>query len=175
MTRSLSGRSTKKVNASSSGFMVRDRNPRVDTVQALEELHRDGARPKEAPMKSSGYRDSLGWRIFDGLSTAIDRRRSWDRLPTALGLVVLIGVRNVLRKQNLYDTDHLPSDGVPAAPEFKPEYLTQRSPDGSYNDLEQPAMGRAGSRFGRNMPFERLPRDDARAVLEPNPRVVSRE
>ena len=64
---------------------------------------------------------------------------------------------------------------MPETPEFKPEYLTQRSPDGSYNDLEQPAMGRAGSRFGRNMPFERLPRDDARAVLEPNPRVVSRE
>ena len=35
-------------------------------------------------------------------------------------------------------------------------------------------MGRAGSRFGRNMPLDGA-RRRARAVMEPNPRTVSRE
>ena len=53
----------------------------------------------------SQYRSGLGWRIFDAASRAIDRRLGWDRLPTPLGLAVLIGVRDMLRQRNLYDTD----------------------------------------------------------------------
>jgi hypothetical protein len=33
--------------------------------------------------------------------------------------------------------------------------LTARTADGTYNDLGSPAMGSAGSRFGRNVPLDR--------------------
>src|SRR5690349_8405364 len=101
---------------------------------------------------SSGYRGSIGWQVFDRLAQFVDQRRGWHRTPTPLGLLVLIGVRNILRRRNLHDTDHLPSMDVAPVPPWRPEYRTQRTPDGTYNDLEHPAMGRAGSRFGRNTP-----------------------
>src|SRR5215208_2454883 len=55
--------------------------------------------------RSAGYRASLGWRALDRASQTIDRRVGWHRVATPLGLLVLIGVRNTLRKRNLYDTD----------------------------------------------------------------------
>ncbi len=120
-----------------------------------------------------GYRNTPFWRVYDAVSEKLDRRFGWDRLPTPLGLAVLIGVRNVLRKQNLYDTEGLPSTGTPPVPPFNPAYRTQRTPDGTYNDLSSPAMGRAGSRFGRNIPLDRARRDPD--IMEPNPRTVSLE
>jgi Animal haem peroxidase len=123
-------------------------------------------------MKSAGYRDTTFWRAYDAVAQALDRRVGWYKLPVPLGLAVLIGVRNILRQKNLYDTDQLPSTGVPPLPPFKPEYRTQRTADGTYNDLERPEMGRAKSRFGRNVPLDKVQRQD---VLDPNPRVVSRE
>jgi hypothetical protein len=54
-------------------------------------------------------------------------------------------------------------------------YLTARTADGTYNDLSNPRMGSAGTRFGRNAPIEMTYPDTEPALLEPNPRVVSRE
>ena len=122
----------------------------------------------------SGYRRSLGWRIFNGLTQAADHRFGWHRLPTAAGLAVLTGVRNILRQKNLYDTDGLPTKGAPELPPWQSEYATTRTPDGTYNDLSDPAMGRAGSRFGRNVPLDKAHVDRA-ALMDPNPRTVSRE
>ena len=56
------------------------------------------------PVSGSRYRDTLGWRLYDGAAAAADRCVGWDKLPTPLGLAVLIGLRNVLRQENLYDT-----------------------------------------------------------------------
>ena len=131
----------------------------------------------EASLKStagSGYRRSLGWRIFNKLAQAADHRVGWHRLPTPLGLAVLTGVRNILRQRNLYDTTQLPSDGVAPVPSRRPEFATARTADGTYNDLSDPAMGRAGSRFGRNVPLERA-HVNREALMDPNPRTVSRE
>ena len=50
---------------------------------------------------------------------------------------------------------------------------TQRTVDGSWNDLDNPTMGMAGTRFGRNVPIEHTWPDTAN-LLEPNPRTVSR-
>lgn len=88
---------------------------------------------------------------------------------------MLIGVRNLLRQRNLHATDHLPSQHVAPMPPWRPEYRTQRSVDGTYNDLSHPAMGRAGSRFGRNLPLDKVARDPAAEIMDPNPRTVSLE
>jgi hypothetical protein len=53
-------------------------------------------------------------------------------------------------------------------------HLIARTPDGTYNDLENPRMGSAGTRFGRNVPLDRTFPDYDR-LLQPNPRTVSRE
>ena len=123
----------------------------------------------------SEYRSGLFWKLFDAASQALDRRIGWHRLPTPLGLLSLIGVRNILRRRNLFDTEQLPSTGAAPLAPWEPSFLTARSPDGSYNDLEQPAMGRAGSRFGRNVPLEHTERESAHDLMSPNPRTVSRE
>src|SRR5687768_9513873 len=103
----------------------------------------------------SRYRRSLGWRIFNRAAQATDHRFGWHKLWTPVGLAVLTGVRNILRQRNLYDTTRLPSEGVAPVPPWRPQYATTRTPDGTYNDLSDPAMGRAGSRFGRNVPLHK--------------------
>ena len=95
-----------------------------------------------------------------------------DCLP--LGIVTLIAARQELRR-NLYDTSTAPAIDPPALQGSSPRYLTARTPDGSYNDLAQPAMGSTGTRFGRNVPLEHTYPRVARADLAPNPRLVSRE
>ncbi len=129
----------------------------------------------EGKQGGRGYRDSIFWRLYDGTAQAVDRAVGWDRVPSFAGLLVLVGLRNILRRQNLYDTSGLPStDGARPLPE-SPLVLTGRTPDGSYNDLGQPTMGMAGTRFGRNVPLDAVRREQAKDVLSPNPRTVSRE
>src|SRR4051812_33236691 len=115
-------------------------------------------KPTDSAARSSGYRKAGFWRIFDRIAQALDQLKGWHRLPTPLGLLVLIGVRNILRRRNLHDTDTLPSADVPPVGPWKPEYRTQRTVDGTYNDLANPAMGRVGSRFGRNIPLDEVGR-----------------
>jgi Animal haem peroxidase len=109
------------------------------------------------------------------LADRLDRRFGWDRLPRPVGLLTLIGVRNRLRQRNLYDT------GLPAAsPELiekaaDPIYRSGRTVDGALNDLESPLMGSIGTRFGRNVSLDQTFREPDAALLEPNPRTVSRE
>jgi len=124
-------------------------------------------------MARRSYNDTPFWRTFDRVALAIDRRRPWHRLPTPLGTLVLIGVRDVLRKRNLYDTSDQPAAGQPVVPPFSPELRTARSADGTHNDLDQPAMGMAGSRFGRNVPISRTFPQEA-DLYSPSPREVSR-
>jgi Animal haem peroxidase len=109
------------------------------------------------------------------LTDRLDRRFGWDRLPRPLGLLTLIGVRNRLRQRNIFDT------GLPAAsPELiekaaDPIYRSRRTVEGTLNDLESPLMGSIGTRFGRNVSLDQTFREPDPALLEPNPRTVSRE
>jgi hypothetical protein len=112
---------------------------------------------------------SLVSRLFGNVATAVDHRYGWHRLPTLVGLVLLVAIRKRLRDENLYDTSAVEAPPAPPA-----RYRTARSPDGSYNDLDAPGMGQAGARFGRNVPLEQASPDRDR-VLQPNPRTVSRE
>ncbi len=121
----------------------------------------------------SRYRSSLLWRVYDGVSTWADRQRGWDRYPLPIGLAVLIGLRNELRRHNLHDTNLLPTvDLPPLGP--PPGDDTTRTVDGSYNDPQSPRTGMAGARFGRNVPLDRVTADTAATILDPNPREVSR-
>ena len=122
---------------------------------------------------TGGYRQSLPWRLYDGAAEVIDRKVGWDKLPTPLGLAVLVGLRNTLRKHNLHDTSGQPAVDTPPVRPPDPRNRSRRTADGTYNDLEQPAMGMAGSRFGRNVPIEHT-FPEPEPLLEPSPREVSR-
>ena len=111
--------------------------------------------------------------LFDGLAESVDRRIGWDRLPLPVALVTLIGLRDRLREENLYDTGRGPLDR-PDVSEH-PSYLTARTLDGTFNDLNDPLMGALGSRFGRNVPLRYTYQQPTDALLDPNPRLISRE
>ena len=112
--------------------------------------------------------------MFDSGAQLVDHRIGWDKLPPPLGLATLAGIRNTLRKENLYDTAAAPSFPVSDLP-MDERYLTARTPDGTFNDLSNPRMGAAGTRFGRNFPIEYTHPEPEPAIMSPNPRTVSRE
>ena len=121
---------------------------------------------------------SRSWlsRLFTRWTQSLDQKIGWHRFPLLIGLVVLIGLRTILRERNLYDTTGvmLSSTDRPVAVESGARNLAARAPDGAYNDLAHPAMGSVGTRFGRNVPLKNAYPDEA-SVLAPNPREVSLE
>jgi hypothetical protein len=56
-----------------------------------------------------------------------------------------------------------------------PRDLYWRTVDGTYNDLGDPNMGMAHTRFGRNMPLEYTFPESEPDLLSPSPRLVSRK
>jgi hypothetical protein len=113
-------------------------------------------------------------RLLSWLAEKVDRSIGWSRLPTPLAIPVLIGLRQQLRAHNLYDTGRGPGD--------KPSYeashvgdLAARSLNGTYNDLDDPLMGSLGSRFGRNVPLTHTYPEEHERLLDPNPRLISRQ
>ncbi len=120
------------------------------------------------------HRGGIGWRVYDWLAQYVDQRVGWDRLPKPLGLAVLVGLRDTLRRQNLFDTNVAPAVNLPPLDPPSAERFTQRMPDGSYNDLTDPRMGMGGARFGRNIPLAEASPEPEERRLTPNPRVVSR-
>ena len=114
---------------------------------------------------------SLFSRLFSRATEALDRGFRWYRLPVPLGLLTLVGLRMRLRESNLHDTS---SAQAPSPPDDN-RHLTARTVGGTYNDLENPAMGSAGTRFGRNVPVELTYPENDWALMRPSPRTVSRE
>ena len=105
---------------------------------------------------------------------AFNLRVEWFKLPYWIALINFIGMRELSRDQNLYDTQTLPSVDPNVDRPTETRYLHARSPDGTYNDLQVPQMGSAGTRFGRNFPLTQVYPDEA-TLLTPNPRTVSRQ
>ena len=142
-------------------------------------------------------------RLYDRVTEKLDRTVGWDKLPLPLGLAALVGIRDLLRQKNLYNTwrgetpraategalaqgSPAVTDAPPPAPPPAPaarsaqaasavQNVTVRTPDGTYNDLQKPLMGAAGTRFGRNVPLEYTHPVPSPATTEPDPRTVSRE
>ena len=78
-----------------------------------------------------GYRQTPFWRIYDQVAETLDHCVGWDKVPTPLGLLILIGLRNILRQQNLYDTTHEPAINQPVIEPMQARYLTARTADGT--------------------------------------------
>jgi hypothetical protein len=106
----------------------------------------------------------------------INRMIPWYRLPfpRVLGVLNLSALRYDLRQYNLHDTSQLPTKPMPRACPFHRKDLSARRVDGTHNDLGNPMMGSAGTRFGRNIGLDQVwpvPEPD---LLTPSPREVSR-
>ena len=43
-------------------------------------------------------------KLLMSVSSKLDRRYGWDKLPRPLGVLTLVGLRTKLREKNLYDT-----------------------------------------------------------------------
>jgi len=125
-------------------------------------------------MRVPPFRPSLPLRIFASIAERIDRSSGWSQPPPLIGALLLGGLRTRLRQRNLHDTSGLPATKSPALVIKGDSYLTARTPDGSFNDLDEPGMGRAGARFGRNVPSDATSLPDRTTLLTPNPRLVSR-
>src|SRR4051794_20761529 len=117
------------------------------------------------------YRPSLLIRLIARISQALDHRLGWDKLPVPLGLLALLGIRETLREENLYDS----YAGHPPAITHPPGDFSARTVDGSYNDPKAPSMGMANTRFGRNVPDLHARPELEPLLLDPNPRTVSDE
>lgn len=119
-------------------------------------------------MDENGSQDRL-----TRLLLAPQRLLPWHRLPTLVGAFSLIGTRRELREKNLHDTETVElvvPDGAPPAPA---NHRSARTVDGSFNDLDHPLMGAAGTRFGRNVPLAFTNPEPEPLILDPNPRQVS--
>ena len=116
-----------------------------------------------------------GW--LERAAHAADRRIGWHKLPWPLGLAVLAGLRERLRRENLHDTDSTAPVRAAVSSEAPApaRALRARTVDGTFNDLDDSAMGSVGCRFGRNVPLEFTYPEPEPQVLTPNPRLVSRE
>ena len=120
---------------------------------------------------------SFAGRTLVSTFTRLNRRRVWHRLPMPAALVNLIALRIELRQHNLTDT-RTPDPStrrVPVTLEQCPHPAGRyRTPDGSYNALDDPDMGMTGTRFGRNVALEKAFPESMPGLMEPNPHTISR-
>ncbi|WP_437655583.1 peroxidase family protein [Sorangium sp. So ce1182] len=122
---------------------------------------------------------------FRSIAQFFEQAIPWHKLPLPLGLLRLIQLRRVLRAENLHDTRDAASDAIlrqQLGKEASNGQLTQpasvqteRTPDGTWNDLDDPIMGAAGTRFGRNVPVDRTHPERGDRLLSPNPRIISQQ
>jgi hypothetical protein len=129
----------------------------------------------QGPGGRYSYTPSLAEQLYAHFCVWVDQNIGWPKLPQWLGLAVLLGERIMLRWQNLHDTNTAPTLPQPEPQAKGTDYLTQRTVDGTFNALDDPRMGAAGTRFGRNVPVEFTWPDPEPQIMSPNPRVVSRE
>jgi hypothetical protein len=132
------------------------------------------APPSNQTPPRSSYRRTPFWKAYTAITELVDHRIGWDKLPTPLGLIALIGLRTKLRQENLTDLSGLPAADLPPIGPPSPEHLIDRTADGTYNDLGTPRMGAANTRFGRNIPIDKIVVASPEEVMTPNPREVSR-
>jgi len=133
---------------------------------------RDIVQPRSGPYD---YRPGLAAQVYANVCVWIDQRIGWDRFPPYLGLAVLLGERTKLRSENLHDTNVFPTVAQPEPQAKGTEFLHQRMPEGTFNDLRDPRMGAVSTRFGRNVPNEFTWPEPEPYIMTPNPRVISRE
>ena len=88
-------------------------------------------------------------------------------------LAKLATMRTILEENNLFDTYRF---AAPATSACSANAKTNRTINGTCNDLTKTWMGSAGARFGRNMdPTGSFAQAETTTLMSPNPRTVSRE
>ena len=128
--------------------------------------------------RSHRLMDVLAW-----LFRLINRILPWYKLPFIKSRIHLLAalspqvvnlpmLRHDLRRWNLHDTRALPAVSEPPVCPFHESDVAARREDGTHNDLADPAMGGAGTRFGRNLPLD-TGWPDQLNLMTPNPREVS--
>jgi hypothetical protein len=127
------------------------------------------------PTHRYSYRPSVFVRMYAEVCVWIDKKIGWPKLPPYIGLAVLLGERVKLRMENLHDTSEFTTLPQPEPQAKGIEFLRQRMPEGTFNELRDPRMGATNSRFGRNVPNEFTWPDPEPQIMRPNPRSVSRE
>lgn len=110
----------------------------------------------------------LGW-----LARSTSRIAPWHRWPFLIAIAIVVGHRAVSRRENLTDMQTVPPKVPPPAKGV--DVHGARTADGSYNDLAQPWMGMANTRFGRNMPISDVAGETEPALFAPNPRLISNQ
>lgn len=102
---------------------------------------------------------------------------NWYRRPFLLGILTLAYMREKLNSHNLKST--YPAGtlvGFQAAGQTPPAGSTHfRTANGSWNNLEDPMEGAAGTRFPRNVGNEAVRPETGETLMTPNPREVSRK
>ena len=103
---------------------------------------------------------------------------SWyNRKPGIIGVLTLAYMRDQLNKHNLYNVyakDRL--DGFQPPGAEPPEGVTHfRTADGSWNNLQNPKEGAAGTRFPRNVELSIARPEPEETLLDPSPREISRK
>jgi tetratricopeptide (TPR) repeat protein len=111
----------------------------------------------------AGYRDKV-W-------------TNWYRRSTTLGILTLAYMREQLNKRNLKNT--YPREtliGFQKSGQQPPPGVTYfRTADGTWNNLENPKEGAAGTRFLRNVNVDAIRPETGQTLLTPNPREISRK
>ena len=103
---------------------------------------------------------------------------NWDKKKIGFVQVLTLAyLRERLNQKNLKDT-YPPGElvGFQAKDQTPPPGVHHyRTADGSWNNLKNPKEGAAGTRFPRNVTNEEIKRELEGDLMEPNPRVISRE
>lgn len=97
---------------------------------------------------------------------------TWAQKPTIFALLNLMKIRDNLLEKNLFSTQ----DFKNLAPYTCPESTkTVRTVEGYCNSQQTPYMGAAGTAFGRNIPLDKIKSPTEHEIMDPNPRLISRE
>ncbi len=125
---------------------------------------------------------NLGGVVFDTITKVVGRRyrdavwTNWYHKRLYPGILTLAHMREQLNEHCLHDT-YPPGVMTGFAPPDleRPAGVTRyRTADGSWNRLENPLEGAAGTRFPRNVEKSVIRPADDTDLLEPNPRLISR-
>ena len=95
---------------------------------------------------------------------------SWPLKGTAIALVMLIGSRKHLFKNNLFDTVDK-WDKVSCTAESR----EARTITGICNSLKNPLEGAANVRFGRNVPIPAVNKASKQDIMDPPPGLISKK
>ncbi|WP_305985020.1 peroxidase family protein [Roseibium sp. MMSF_3544] len=118
----------------------------------------------------SDYSPSMLDRVLAALAKFTEDIRVWHRWPFLPAVILVLGHRVNLRRNNLTDTETAkPSMSKPD--EF--DITGWRTYDGTFNDMADPWMGAKGARFGRNVPLKSTYGEKDPELYDPSPRLIS--